>query len=162
MFLPPTVNAMLSGRNLAPLHSWHGRIVMYCSISLRTHSDCTSRKRRSRLGITPSKCASKCRVRPRLLVYSKVISSSPRPYRRMFCCSTLSSPIGASGSMPYVSPTPLKTPHNHLLELFAHGTMPPSEMDRRKSSTFCGSTSIRLPKPLHVGQAPYGLLNENK
>src|SRR5690625_3095238 len=79
----------------------------------------------------------------------------------MFRCSSSSWPSGASGSIPYVSHTPLNTPHSHLLELFAHGTMPPSTTDWRKSNTLSGSTSIRLPKPLHVGQAPYGLLKEN-
>ena len=43
----------------------------------------------------------------------------------------------------------------------AHGAMAPSSMDRSGSgTTSSGSTSRRVPRPSHVGHAPYGELNE--
>src|ERR1700724_1026638 len=42
------------------------------------------------------------------------------------------------------------------------GAMAPASIDRSGSGTiFSGSTPISVPRPEQVGQAPYGLLNEN-
>src|SRR6266516_2595035 len=42
-----------------------------------------------------------------------------------------------------------------------HGAMAPSSIDRSSSGmTSSGSISRRVPRPSHVGQAPYGELNE--
>src|SRR6185437_11520424 len=45
----------------------------------------------------------------------------------------------------------------------AHGATAPSRNDRRSSgTTSSGSKNSLVPSPSQVGQAPYGLLNENR
>src|ERR1700688_3552266 len=49
------------------------------------------------------------------------------------------------------------------LEPSRPGAMGPAAIDRAGSGTILsGSTPISVPRPEQVGQAPYGLLNENR
>src|SRR6476661_10546942 len=68
---------------------------------------------------------------------------------------------GVSRSNPCASPTAWRTRYQYSRLLDAQGAMAPSLMDRSESGTTSwGSTSKRVPSPSHVGQAPYGELNE--
>src|ERR1700688_4105259 len=49
------------------------------------------------------------------------------------------------------------------LEASGQGAMAPASIDRSGSGTILsGSTPISVTRPEQVGQAPYGLLNENR
>src|SRR6266480_6118670 len=68
---------------------------------------------------------------------------------------------GASRPKPCASPTACRTRYQYSRLLEAHGAMAPSLMERSGSgTTSSGSTSNRVPRPSHVGHAPYGELNE--
>src|SRR5436190_12172768 len=68
---------------------------------------------------------------------------------------------GVSRSNPWASPTACRTRYQYSRLFDAQGAMAPSLMDRSESgTTSSGSTSRRVPSPSHVGQAPYGELNE--
>src|SRR5512132_289836 len=68
---------------------------------------------------------------------------------------------GVSRSNACASPTAWRTRYQYSRLLDAQGAMAPSLMDRSESgTTSSGSTSKRVPSPSHVGQAPYGELNE--
>src|SRR3954462_9395263 len=50
----------------------------------------------------------------------------------------------------------------HDFDPSGQGATAPARIDRSGSgTTLSGSTPISVPRPEHVGQAPYGLLNEN-
>ena len=86
--------------------------------------------------------------------------SSP-PKSRRFCCSKVSSSNAFRyGMRSFLAPAirPLSTRGGNRPV-----AMPPSSNGLPASAmTLSGSKSQRLPRPLHVSQAPYGLLNENE
>jgi len=55
MVCSSTLTAMDSGRSREPLHWGQGRLVMKSAMVSRDQLESVSRKRRSRLGMTPSK-----------------------------------------------------------------------------------------------------------
>src|SRR6266480_6660406 len=86
---------------------------------------------------------------------------SSEPSRRMSRAFFGSFFQGVSRSKPCASPTACRTRYQYSRLLDAQGAMAPSLMDRSGSgTTSSGSTSNRVPRPSHVGQAPYGELNE--
>ena len=63
--------------------------------------------------------------------------------------------------MPCASATDSSTRFQYSSVALAHGASAPSLTERSVSgTTSSGSTSSRVPSPSHVGQAPYGELNE--
>ena len=145
MFLPAILTARASFRSLAPAQSEQATVRAYESSLGPTSSDAASATRLLRVGITPSN-------RRDLL-----------PHRMASLAFGEREPNGAVRSKRYRSvrrwsrssvARPLGTPQ---------GAIAPSAMDRFVSgTTLSGSISVLVPIPLQAGQAPYGLLNENR
>ena len=129
------------------------------SISLRIKSLSVSFQRRSKFGITPSYVVENSRPFPSSTKYF----SSPVPYKIMFFASSESSRTGARKSMLCRAATAssLRIYHDSML-MRLNGRIAPSRMVKFGFSASSGSTSKRKPKPLQVGQAPNGALNENR
>src|SRR5580765_3726159 len=86
---------------------------------------------------------------------------SSEPSRRMSRAFFGSFFHGVSRSNPWASPTAWRTRYQYSRLLDAQGAIAPSLIDRSVSgTTSSGSISNRVPSPSHVGQAPYGELNE--
>ena len=78
-----------------------------------------------------------------------------------FCCLAVSEPHGASMSMPWDSATESSMRVKYCVWAVRHGAMAPAFSDSSTSGmTSSGSISNVVPRPSHVGQAPYGELNE--
>ncbi len=70
-------------------------------------------------------------------------------------------PNGVSRAKPCASATASSTRFQYSSVALAHGASAPSRTERSGSgTTSSASTSSRVPSPSHVGQAPYGELNE--
>jgi len=59
----------------------------------------------------------------------------------------------ASTTLPY---------HESVIVMRDHGSSAPSSTERLRSITRSGSNSMRIPRPVHAGHAPWGELNENE
>src|SRR5438128_12514315 len=68
---------------------------------------------------------------------------------------------GVVGLNPWASATAVRTRWKYSPLGPAHGATAPSSMVRSGlGTTSSGSTSYRVPRPSHLGHAPYGELNE--
>src|SRR5215216_2437426 len=87
------------------------------------------------------------------------------PYRSTFNCASVRFLMGVSIENPNSRPTASSTSIIQLSPCWndlAHGTIAPSTILRFLSGMIrSGSGSICTPKPVQVGQAPCGELNEN-
>ncbi len=78
-----------------------------------------------------------------------------------FCCLAVSDAHGASMSILASAATESSIRVKYWVWALRHGAMAPSLSDRSPSGmTSSGSISNVVPRPSHVGQAPYGELNE--
>jgi hypothetical protein len=72
-----------------------------------------------------------------------------------FCWAFVSFDQGASRSILLVSATASSMREKYCVRAVLHGAMAPSEIDRSGlGTTRSASTSKRVPRPSHVGQAP--------
>src|SRR5574344_2711742 len=163
LLLPPTVTHSASGRSFFPWQVLHSRCAMYFSRLSRILSPHASAYRRRMSANTPIHgrlyvlCPS-----PLCFWYTQWIVSSPVPSMRMLCCFLVSLLNGVSRLNLYCFASASN------IELFQalsglYGASAPSLNERFSSGTINSlSNSIFSPSPVQSGQAPYGLLNENR